>query len=218
MRKHHRPGRSEQRPAKPRPAGRPDLRSTHGCQLGHFAAGHRRHALRRVRPAPGFDHVHAAQPISCRAGGRLPISREPRRASPSLCPRRRRDANPHRRNHPLLRRHHAAVDQSLRAFAVGDLSFNLSPGFALGDAVKEIQAGAARNWRCRRPSRQLSRNGASLSGVAAERALADPGGAGHRLHRAGHPLRELYPSHHDSLHASLGGVGALLACSTAKPN
>ena len=33
------------------------------ARLGISAAGHRQHALRRLRPAPGLHHVHAAEPI-----------------------------------------------------------------------------------------------------------------------------------------------------------
>ena len=36
------------------------------------AAADRRHALRRVRPAPGLDDLHAAEPVPRRAGGRRP--------------------------------------------------------------------------------------------------------------------------------------------------
>ena len=51
----------------------------------------------------------------------------------------------------------------------------------------------------------LSGHGAGLSGLAGHRALPDPGGAGHGLHRARHSLRELHPSHHHPLHAAFGG-------------
>ena len=53
---------------------------------GHHAAGDRRHALRRVRPAPGLDDVHAAEPVPRRHGGRAGVLAEPRRpASTSTC-------------------------------------------------------------------------------------------------------------------------------------
>jgi hypothetical protein len=54
---------------------------------------------------------------------------------------------------------------------------------------------------------ELPGHGAGLPGLAGERAAADPGGAGHGLHRAGRALRELHPPDHDSLDAALGGRG-----------
>ena len=39
------------------------------ARLGVSTAQHLRHALRRLRPAPGLDHLQRAQPVSCRDGG-----------------------------------------------------------------------------------------------------------------------------------------------------
>ncbi len=54
---------------------------------------------------------------------------------------------------------------------------------------------------------RLCGNGPGLSGFAEQRAAADCRGAGRRVHRAGHPLRELHSPHHDSLHAAIGRCG-----------
>ena len=43
-------------------------RATAG-RFGNFAADHRRHAVRRLRPAPGLHHVHAAESVSRGDGG-----------------------------------------------------------------------------------------------------------------------------------------------------
>ena len=56
------------------PAGAHRHRPRHGVAAGHHAADDRRHALRRVRPAAGLDHVHAAEPVPRRARGRAATS------------------------------------------------------------------------------------------------------------------------------------------------
>ena len=84
------------------------------------------------------------------------------------------------------------------------LSFNLAPGVALGDAVTAIEAAERRDRAARQYPRQLSGDGAGLPILARERAAADPGRAGHRLHRARRAVRELHPPADDSLDAALG--------------
>ncbi len=44
-------------------------------RLGVTTSGHRQHALRRLRPAAGLDHVHAVEPVPRGAGGRSDIPR-----------------------------------------------------------------------------------------------------------------------------------------------
>ena len=78
-------GRRQQRPAEPR-ASRPSLvidRDT-ASRLGIYAADDRRHALRRLRPAPGVDHVHAAEPVPRGDGGGAALLAEPRDAARHL--------------------------------------------------------------------------------------------------------------------------------------
>ena len=77
----------------------------------------------------------------------------------------------------------------------------LAPNVPLGDAVTAVQNVERTIGLARHHSSGLSGHGAGLPGLAGHRALSDPGGAGHRLHRAGNSLRELHPPHHDSLHA-----------------
>ena len=64
--------RRGQRSAEQRPARPTGVRPRHGLAPGHHAADHRQHALRRVRPAPSLDHVHAVEPVSRGAGSRSP--------------------------------------------------------------------------------------------------------------------------------------------------
>ena len=58
-------------------------RSRHGDAPRPDAERHRQHALRRLRPAAGLDHLQPLEPISCRHGGRSALlagSAHPRRA------------------------------------------------------------------------------------------------------------------------------------------
>ena len=70
-------------PATSRPAGCElalDDRSRHRLAPRRHAAGHRRHALRRLRPAAGLDHLHPAQPVprDPRGEARVPAGRPTR--------------------------------------------------------------------------------------------------------------------------------------------
>ena len=63
-----------------RPAARARHRSRHGLAPRRLAAGDRRHALRRLRPAPGLDHLHAAQPVPRHPRGEARVPAETREA------------------------------------------------------------------------------------------------------------------------------------------
>ncbi len=87
------------------------------------------------------------------------------------------------------------------------LSFNVSPGFALGQAVDRIQA---MQEQLRVPATLAGRvpgHGAGLPVVAELDAAAGAGGDLRGLHRARHALRELHPSDHDPLGAAFGRGG-----------
>ena len=49
-------------------------RPQYGVTHGHHAATHHRYAVRCVRPAAGFDHVHAVESVSRHSGGDAGIS------------------------------------------------------------------------------------------------------------------------------------------------
>ena len=76
--------RRRHRPAEPRAAGLPRHRSRRGLAARHPAAAHRRHALRRLRPAPGLEHLHAAEPVPRHPRGPARLPAEPRRAEVDL--------------------------------------------------------------------------------------------------------------------------------------
>ena len=61
--------RRRQRPAGPRPAGLPRHRPRCGQPPRRARGGHRRRAVRRVRPAADLDHLHAGQPVPRGARG-----------------------------------------------------------------------------------------------------------------------------------------------------
>ena len=64
-------------------------RSRHRLAAGHHAAADRQHAVRRLRPAPGLDHVHAAEPVPRGDGGRAASTgNSPSAAATSTCVRR----------------------------------------------------------------------------------------------------------------------------------
>ena len=62
--------RCRHRPAEPGGAGQPGDRPRHGFAPGRERQRDRQHALRRLRPAPGLDHVHPVEPVPRGAGGR----------------------------------------------------------------------------------------------------------------------------------------------------
>ena len=75
---------------------------------------------------------------------------------------------------------------------------------SLGEAVDAIDAAADELGLPPSIRGELPGHGAGVPGVARERAVPDPGGARHRLHRARRALRELHPPAHDPLDAAVG--------------
>ena len=73
-------------------------------------------------------------------------------------------------------------------FPAVTISFNLDPGLALGDAVREIEAATLQMGMPATIHPSFFRNGAGLPGFAQERAVPDSGGADDRVHRAGHAV------------------------------
>ena len=177
---------------------------------GHLGAAPRRDALRRLRPAPGLDHVHAAQPVPRGDGGGAASSgRIPRPCAISTCARRTAMQVPLARSAGSARATPLAVNHQGQFPALPSRS-TCAPGVSLGDAVTAIDA-AGRASVAGQHARQLPGHGAGVPGVARQRAAPDPGRAADRLYRARHALRELHPPDHHPLHLPSAGVGALLA-------
>jgi multidrug efflux pump subunit AcrB len=77
-----------------------------------------------------------------------------------------------------------AVDCHDGMFPAANLSFNLSPGVALGDAVIAARSGQERNRHADRDHRQLPGRGAGVPEFAGQPAVADSGGAGGGVHHS----------------------------------
>ena len=176
-------------------------------RLGHLAAGHRRHALRRLRPAAGLDHLHAAEPLPRHPRGEARVSaRTPRRSTRSTCATPTGDAGAAQRVRPRGDDDGAARHQPSGAVPGGHaLVQPRAAATSLGDAVDGDPGGAGARSGCRRACTPTSGHRAGLRRVARERAAAHPRRDHHRLHRARRPLRELHPPDHDPLDAALGG-------------
>ena len=84
------------------------------------------------------------------------------------------------------------------------LSFDLAPGYSLGDAVQAIAAAEVGDRDAGYGLRQLFRRRGRVPEVARRRALADPRRGGGDLHRPRRAVRELDPSRHHPVHAALG--------------
>ena len=63
-------------------------RPRHRLAARHLHPGHRRHALRRVRPAPGLDDLHPAQPVPGHPRGESGSGDGPELPRPDLRPQR----------------------------------------------------------------------------------------------------------------------------------
>ena len=158
LRRSARAARRGDRPAEPRAAGGGRDRPRHRLASRRARPGHRRRALRRLRSAPGLDHLHRAQPVPGRAGGRPRLPAEPGRARRAIYVRSSTGAQvplsafthfaP--RTTPLLVSHQGQ-------FPAVTLSFNLAAGVALGDAVKAIAGRRAPGRLPRDAPREASR-------------------------------------------------------------
>ena len=105
---------------------------------GISAQADRRHALRRVRPAPGLDHLQAAQPVSRGHGGRArSTGRIPTRCATSTSARPHGHAGPAQRLHALRAAPRPRWPSTTRASSRRSRSRSTwRPGVALGDAVR----------------------------------------------------------------------------------
>ncbi len=92
-------------------------------------------------------------------------------------------------------------------FPAANLSFNLAPGVALGDAVDHAQPGQERNRHAGDHHRQLPGRGPGVPEFAGQPAVADPRGAGGGVHHPRGAVRELRAPADDHFHLALGRLG-----------
>ena len=87
------------------------------------------------------------------------------------------------------------------------ISFNLAPGRALGDAVNAVNRIEQRIQMPKAINASFQGHCGGLSNLAGQRTAPHPRRSGHCLHRSRCALRELHPSHHHHLLATLGRRG-----------
>ena len=165
------------------------------------------------QPVPGDPAGGARVPAG--SGGALEALRPLSRCSPDVAgtagaararsPRSRTDAGP-------LTVSHTGQLPSVT------ISFNLKPGYALGDAVTAIRTTAARDAAVDHRD-HLPGHGAGVPGFAAGPRPDPADGDRRHLHRAGDPLRELHAPADDSLGAAVGRLRrAADAATSSRPS
>src|SRR6266850_2149172 len=195
--------RRRERSTDPRIADLARGRSGDGIAPGDHAAGDRRRALRRLRPAPGVDAVHPDQPVprGARGGGGLP--ERARQAAGHLRPGLQRTGAP-QRVHPCGDRGGAARHQPPGPVPGGDHFVQRGAGGIARRRYRRRRACAARAGDAAGHPGDVPRHRPGLPRITRERAAPHPRGARGRLHRPGGALRELHPSVDDPLDPSLG--------------
>ena len=121
--------RRQQRSAEQRSRSQRRRRSRHRLAPGTLAAGHRRYALRRVRPAAGVHDVHAAESVPCGDGGRAGVLAEPRLARPDL---------------RALEHRAVGAAQRVHAFRAADDGARGQPPGSVPECHDLVQSGAGR--------------------------------------------------------------------------
>ena len=160
------PDRREQRPAAARPAIGARLRPRHGQPLRHLRVADRQHALRRLRPAAGLDHVHLAQPVPRRHGSLAGVRAQPRCAAQYLHHLGGGSAGAAQRAGPLSIDHRAADDQSPGAVLVRHHLVQSRARRSTGRCGQRHQRREADDRLSRDGARRLRRHGAGLPGLA----------------------------------------------------
>ena len=206
-------------------------RSREGGGLRHHHRPGPPGVVQRLRQPPGRDHLHAEQRLSGDPGNQAGIPGAIRRACrtsssrPTAAARSLRPSGtaagpgtgitgngiPSGASIPL-----SAVTKPVPS--VGPLlvnhqgqqpsvtiSFNLAPGFALGDAVTAIQRHRTRFQSAGDDLDRLPGHGAGVPGFAEGPGHPDPRGDLRRLRGARHSLRELHPSDHHHFRPAVGG-------------
>ena len=182
-------------------------RSRHRVASGHSAAGHRRHAVRRLWTAPGLDHVYSVESVSRGAGSRSAVLAESGFAQEYLRALEQREPGSARVFQPFPDFEHCAGGEPPGTVSGGHAFVQPGAGSFAGRGDAGDPEGGAGHSPSTQHSHQLPGNGRGLSEFTFLRALADSGRDCDGVHRAGRALRELHSSHHDSLHAALGRRG-----------
>ena len=193
-------------------ACRPCLQSTATpWRAGIEHGADRRHAERRLWPAPGGRDLQPAEPVPRGDGGRAPVPAEPETLRGFFFVNSRGERVPltafariTQSNTPLSVNHERGTPAST-------VSFSLAPGVSLSQATAAIQQAVAQlGCRCRCAALSAARRGFS-AGAGGQPLLILAAMVAH-LPGAGHALREPGAPAHHFVHAlPSAGVGAVLA-------
>ncbi len=196
--------RCRQRSADAGSAGTRGDRPRCGGASGRKRGSGSRCAVRRLRAAPDFDHLHPGQPVPGGAGSRSfttaraagdhgPACAQQQRADRAAGCGGTRGSGPDR-----------PAAQPCRPVPGGDAVVQPRTGRVAGRSG----GGCARRTRTRGSAAEhRAAPAGGRSGVQQFTVLhtvADPGCGGGDVHRAGRALRELHPPHHHPLHLALG--------------
>ena len=152
--------RRRDRPADQGHHARAEDQPRHRLALRHPAAADRRHAVRRLRPAPGDAVFHPAQQLSRDPGDPAGAAGQPRHAEQDLCevadrPATRCRCRPLRPGPAMPVRPLSISHQG--QFPAITISFNLAPGRGARPGDRSRAEGDGRARRARRRSIRASR-------------------------------------------------------------
>ena len=164
----------------------------------------RQHAVRRLWPAPGLHHVHAAQSIPRGDGGRAAILARPAGLGRYLCRHRQRRPGSPERIRKISGHHRAAGRQPPGPVPLRNHLLQPRPGVALGDAVDEIGEMERSIGMPATHPRQFRGHGPGLSILSVSEPMLIVAALMAVYIVLGHSVRELHSSHHHPLHAAIG--------------
>ena len=196
-------GRRE-RPGQRRSHAQREGQSRGRLELRDPSIDDRQRARRRLWTAHRLDHLHAAQPVSCRARGRPALPVRPGGTAGYLLKLLERPAGA--AQHPGAQQHQAGADrhQSSGDVPVGYHLLQSDAGRGAWrrgrghpeDREADRQTGVARHF--------LSGQCTGFPGVALRDAVAGRCRIGGDLHHSGRSLRERHPPDHDPVHPAVG--------------
>ena len=132
-------------------------RSADGFAPRNHAEPDRQHAVRRLRTAAGVDDVHAAESVSRGARSGAAVSAQSARARRHLYSLEHGRRGAAERVHPLRAGAAPLAVNHEGQFPAVTISFDLAPGYSLGDAVTRDRQCARSKSGCPRASRLRSR-------------------------------------------------------------
>ena len=184
-------------------SGRHHHRPRYGVAAGNPSAGHRQHVVRRLRAAPGFHHLYAAESISRGAGSPAefretpdamndiyvrPSSTTPASGAPTANAATSTTSGPPVPLSAFMRMQtdeRASRGQSPRAVSGCDPVVQPCSQSLFGRCHAGHSGSGKRNSDAGEHPRLISRNGRRIPELAGERAVSDSGRHHHGVHCAG---------------------------------